>query len=274
MRFMDIPPFPRRIGIPDFDSFLRGRLSQQVVLWPQQAIPLMGYMGWPNDSAGRAEATRILRGWERGAEIPLPDLRRIQTDWRRVADILSLHYDLAAGEHLVKRGGSSIGKSIALANANSASRGAGIANLWKCWKFYKDVAHLVTAAAIICSHVTAHVQARPLETDFDWFKVRPFGEFGLEAGQIQPFTIAMMMPDFVIAAALSWQIYGLSYISGSRGQPIFNPATTWRIPRNINAIPIARPKRKIRPQDVQVLKERRAGNRGRANRHETTPVLD
>jgi len=63
MRFMDIPLFPRRIEIPDFDSFIRGRLSQKVTYWPQQAIPLVGYMAWPNDPAGRHEATRILRKW-------------------------------------------------------------------------------------------------------------------------------------------------------------------------------------------------------------------
>src|SRR5262245_57253866 len=202
MRFMDIPPFPRRIAIPDFGSFIRGRLSQQVVYWTEQAIPLIGYMGWPNDAAGRAGATQILRSWEKGIEIPLPALRRIQTDWARVADILSFHYDLAAGKHQVKRGGSSTGKAITLVNANSASRGVGVANLWKCWKSYKDVAHLITAATIICCDVSSRPRARSSETDLEWFKVRrPFGEFGLEAGQFQPFTITMMMPDFVISAA-------------------------------------------------------------------------
>jgi len=264
MRFMDIPLFPRRIEIPDFDSFIRGRLSQKVTYWPQQAIPLVGYMAWPNDPAGRHEATRILRKWEKATEILLPGLRRIQTDWARVADILSLHYDLAAGDHQVKRGGSSIGKAIALANANSASRGVGIANLWKCWKSYKDVAHLITAATIICSHVRSRAKAKFLETDFEWFKATPFGEFGLEAGQFQPFTIAMMMPDFVIAAALWWQTYGLSFIPQSRRQPILDPEMVWRISQDINAIPIAPPKRIIRPQDIRVLNKRRAGNRGRS----------
>src|SRR5262249_33592882 len=146
---------------------------------------------------GRAEAMQIVRGWEKGTGIPLPGLRRIQTDWGRVADILSFHYDLAAGGHLVKRGGASIGKAIALANANanSASRGVGIANLWECWKSYKDVAHVVTAATIIRSEVTSRAKARSLDTDLEGF-LRPFGDFGLEAGQFQPFTIAMMMPDF------------------------------------------------------------------------------
>ena len=72
MRFMNIPPT---------------RLSQELVLWPEQAISLLGYMGWPNDLGARANAMRILRGWSEGAEDPLPGLRRIQTDWTRVADL-------------------------------------------------------------------------------------------------------------------------------------------------------------------------------------------
>lgn len=229
MRFMAIPPFPRMIKVPDFEFFVRSRLSQEVVYWPQQAIPLVGYMGWPNDPVARAAAKKILRGWSKGAEVPLPGLRRIQSDWTRVADICSLHYDLHAGGHQVRRGGSSIAKAIALANANSSSRGLGIANLWRCWKSYKHVAHLVTAATIICSHARSQAKVPSRDEDPEWFAVRPFGQFGLQAGQFQPFTIAMMMPDFVIAVALWWQKYGLTFIPHSRREPLLDPATAWLI---------------------------------------------
>jgi hypothetical protein len=49
MRFMDIPRFELKIEIADFDFFVRSRLSQSTVLKPEQALPLVGYMGWPND---------------------------------------------------------------------------------------------------------------------------------------------------------------------------------------------------------------------------------
>lgn len=62
MRFMSIPPFPRKIEIPNFEFFLRGRLSQKVVYWPEQAIPLVGYMGWPTDPEARAASVSIVRG--------------------------------------------------------------------------------------------------------------------------------------------------------------------------------------------------------------------
>jgi len=40
VRFMSIPPFGRPIEIPDFDFFVRSRLNQAIVVWPQEATPL------------------------------------------------------------------------------------------------------------------------------------------------------------------------------------------------------------------------------------------
>jgi len=42
MRFMDIPPFEQKIEIPDFEFFVRSRLSQAIVIWPEQAFALIG----------------------------------------------------------------------------------------------------------------------------------------------------------------------------------------------------------------------------------------
>ena len=63
--------------------------------------------------------------------------------WLRVADILSLHYDLVQGQHQKRRGGASIGKAITLAAANIKSRGAGVASLWNCWKAYPELVRLL-----------------------------------------------------------------------------------------------------------------------------------
>jgi hypothetical protein len=52
-----------------------------------------------------------------------------------------------------------------------------------------------------------------------------------------------------------------------------DPETLWRIPPDINVAPLPPPARKIRSQDKVILNDRRAGNRGRANQRETTPVL-
>jgi hypothetical protein len=68
MRMMEIPPFPREIRIPDLDYFVRTRLSQTVVMWPEQSIPLLGYMCFPNDAESRAPLLRMLRNWQNGSE--------------------------------------------------------------------------------------------------------------------------------------------------------------------------------------------------------------
>ena len=159
----------------------------------------------------------------------------------------------------------SIAKAIALANANSSSRGLGIANLWRCWKSYKDVAHLVTAATIVCSHARSQAKGPFRDEDPEWFAVSPFGQFGLKAGQFQPFAIAMMMPDFVIAAALWWQKYGLTFKPHSRREPLLDPATAWLIRRNVNVTRVAPPQRKLRHQDILLLNKRRAHKGRRAN---------
>ncbi len=81
MRFMSIPPFARKIEIPVFDFFVRSRLNQETVIWPEQAIPLVGYMGWPNDPESRAASVAIVRRWREGSRFIPSRLRQIQTDW-------------------------------------------------------------------------------------------------------------------------------------------------------------------------------------------------
>jgi hypothetical protein len=94
---MSIPPFGRPIEIPDFDFFVRSRLNQAIVVWPEQAIALVGYMAWPNDPEARETSKSSLRAWSEGSLVVPPQLRQIQSDWvLRVADIFSLHYDLTA----------------------------------------------------------------------------------------------------------------------------------------------------------------------------------
>jgi hypothetical protein len=82
----------------------------------------------------------------------------------------------------------------------------------------------------------------------------------------------MMMPDFVLSLALSLQEYGLSSIPQSREQPMLDPETLWRIPRDMNVVPVPPPVRKVSNDGIAILNARRAGNRGRANASKTPPV--
>jgi hypothetical protein len=141
-----------------------------------------------------------------------------------------------------------------LAEALAKSRGTGGATFWKMWSTYKDVAHLVTAATLVSA------QARIMADH------KPFGPFGLSSDQIGQFTMTMLMPDLVIAVALSFERLGLNFVPHGLEEPTLDPETLWRIPPDINVVPIPPPVRKIRPEDLVVLDERRAGNRGKGKR--------
>jgi hypothetical protein len=229
MRFMSIPPFARKIEILDFDFFIRSRLNQAIAIWPEQAIPLVGYMGWPNDREGRAASVAVVQNWHAGSRAIPRRLRQIQTDCVRVADIFNLHLDLTEGGHQKRRGGPSIGKAIAIAAGSIRAKGAHTANLWRAWKEYKDVAHLVTAATII----SAEARQRA--------KVKPFGDFGVDSDRFLPFTIAMKMPDFVLSLALSLRKYGLNCIPQSREEPMLDPETLWHIAPDLNVVAVPPP---------------------------------
>jgi hypothetical protein len=261
---MDLPPFAGRIEIRDLEYLLSTRLSQTVVMWPGQAVPLLGYMCHPNDAGARKTLIEILRSWpdRSGSEgPPVPDrLGRIQADWLKVADIFHLYCDLIEGRHQERRGGPSIGKAITLVSANAKNWGTGEANLWKLWSAYKDVAPLVTAATLICGEVRTR------------FRDRSTGPAGLSPTQFVPFQMALLMPDLVLALAVEFEGYGLGDLTAARPEPVLDPDTLWRIPADISVVPLPPPVRKLRPQDIVVLNDRRAGNRGRANK--TTPVSE
>ena len=252
MRVMEIPSFPRKFENHDLENLLRSRLSQTVVLWPDQAIPLVGYMCSPNDPKARDESRHILESWPEGSKFVPPRLGRIQLEWLRVADVLHSCCDLIEGQHQERRGGPSIGKAVTLVEANAKSKGTGAANLWHLWKKYKDVAPLVTAAALICGD--ARIRACN----------EPFGPLGISPDQLNPFQMVMTMPDLVLAVALEFERHGLNHVPHGQTEPILDPETLWRIPLDINVAPFLPQIRKIRAQDLAILNGRRAGNRGRA----------
>ncbi len=251
VRSMSIPRFPRTIDILDFDHFVRTRIIQEVVMWPDQAIPLCGSMGWPNDPDTRKKSIDLICRWFDASEAIPERLLPIQRDWVRVADIFNLHIDLTDKGHQERRGGPSVGKAIELAQGRIKSRGARKSNLWRAWSDYKDVAHLVTAATIIASH------ARRLAT------IAPIGHVEPWSNQLQPLRITLLMPDFVLALALSLQEYGLSHVAKGIEEPMLDPETLWRVPADINVKPVQAPVRPVTKEGLFILHARRAGNRGK-----------
>ena len=260
MRTMQIDRFPgEKIEITDLGSLIIERLTDERVVWPQQAVPLVGYMAWPNDAAARGRWLLAHQDNDQSAPSELiRKLKIIQQHWARVADIVHLYFDLVKGRHQERRGGASVGKAISLIKANAKSKGTGTAKLWEVWKTYKDVAHLVTAAVLVSGEAQTRHQSAP---------------FAKRLAQFQPYRMAMLVPELVISVAMTFENDGLSAAPSCKA-PLFDPESLWRIPVNINLTSVPPPDRKITTADLAVLSARRAGNRGRANRRWTTPVFD
>jgi hypothetical protein len=261
MRTMKIRPFPgSKTQITDLEFLIKTRLTNDLVLWPDQAVALVGYMAWPNDPVMRQ---RWLEAHQHNDQSTINELSRglnlIQRHWVGVADIVRQHYALAHGGHQKRRGGPSIGKAIYLVAQKAKAKGTGTAKLWEIWKTYKDVAHLVTAAVLVAYDAQIRHRKAP---------------YGLKLHQLQPYRMAMLLPELVISAAMSIEDYGLKQVPYSRTRPMFDPESLWRIPADINIAPLPPPAREITITDLAVLNARRAGNRGKAKPRSTTPVLD
>jgi len=253
---MMIRPFPgAKALITDLGPLIKSRPMHDLVLWPDQAVPLLGYMAWPNDPA---MFERWLEAHRRDDESAISELTQgltlVEQHWARVADIVHLHYDLAQGRHQMQRGGASVGKAIALIDANAKSKGTGTAKLWEIWATYKDAGHLIAAACLVSAEAkTRH----PVPAPF----------------LLQPYRMAMLLPELVLSVAMSFEAHGLRHIPCGRTEPMFDPEFLWHIPADINLTAFAPPVRQITRTDRAVLRARRAGNRGKANR-KTTPDLD
>ena len=258
MRTMQIRPFPgSKIQFTDLGYLIKERLMRDLVLWPGQALQLVGYMAWPNDPIMRERWLEAHRRNDHSTNEFMQRLKIIQHHWTRAADIVHLHQDLAHGGHQQRRGGPSVGKAISLIDANAKSKGTGAAKLWEIWAAYKNVAHLVTAAVLVSAEAKTQHEKAP---------------YRLRLHQFQPYRMAMLLPELVISVAMTFENYGLGQVTHGREQPMFDPESLWRIPTDINLTPLPPPDRKIIKTDLAVLNARIAGNRGKTKRRRTTPV--
>ena len=134
---------------------------------------LVAYMGWPNDDIKRNQwmtavaATALLQGENTEASDQLQPVRLLaepalgakateleafQDAWTAVADVYQRLIDMATEEGLVLRKGPSITKAIDLCQLDKQySR----AQLERFRSQYRDVAHLVAAAAFLTSSENA-----------------------------------------------------------------------------------------------------------------------
>jgi hypothetical protein len=264
MRTMNIPPFPARIEIADIESLTNERLAEEFRL-SEQGSALAGYLFYPGSEVARDSFQSAICTVSDPLRLNVRGMSRIKYRWLRAADVFHLYYDLARGGHQSRRGGATISKAVHLAAKNTKSLGTSEPTFWSAWKAFKDVAPLITATVLIWDNTRrvsrneylgafrTHEDAEPITVD-----------------QLSPFHITLLMPDFVLAVARSFEDFALTKFT-NRIDAGLDPETLWRIPAHINVIPVPPPQRSIRGEDTRILNVRRAGNRGRRNASPPTP---
>jgi hypothetical protein len=194
---------------------------------PLQASPfLVAYMAWPNDANKREQwmAATIARyltdhrerseplsifhsfGGLRAISDPAfnaiaDDLSSIEMGWQAAADIFGRLIDMAAEKGLQLRGGPSIAKAIGLCELDKTYKRA---QFERFWTRFRDVAHLITAAAVLAE---------------------PQNGLGRSI-----FLSAWLSPDAVIGIADAYEDFGLRNKSHGAADTILPSKTTWRMP--------------------------------------------
>ena len=218
MRTMSIPPFLDRLEIADIAAFTNARLAEEFNL-SKQALALAGYMLYPANGDARASFEAALGSVPDPLRLNLKGMSRIQYRWLRVADVLHLYYDMAVGGHQSRRGGPTISKAVHLAAQNTKALGTSEPTFWSAWKAFKDVAPLVTATIIIWNNARRAFRGEYLGA----FRTHEDAE-PITLDQLSPFHITLLMPDFVLAVARSFENFALTKVS-SRVDAGLDPET-------------------------------------------------
>jgi hypothetical protein len=240
MRGINLPPLPQPPSeVEECWKLYASRLEQGWMQFPEASQLLAAYMAWPNDEAerGRWMATNIAfflaEHAERQPRAELPTyhvafelfgglravadgslsyvmekLSSVQARWSRVADVLQMVVDIHHEKRAPIRGGGSISKALdVLRGYPSLPRKS---QLSKDWSDFRDVAHLITAAAAIASNTKQKEAAAVL-------------------------TPVLLAPELVLAFGLAYQEFGLSFKPHGKRLPILPPESLWRIPATENA---------------------------------------
>lgn len=235
MRVMVIPKSTQIVDSVEFaESLHESRLRQlrrnsdkHVGLYVPISPYLLAYMAWPNDDIERDQWIAAVRaagllahadaagvsdeiGHVRLKLIAIPaleakakKLEALQGAWSAVADIFQRLTDMATDVSLVLRKGPSISKAIDLCQAD---KNYGRAQLERFWSQYRDVAHLITAAAFLASRE--------------------------KSGTGSIITAAWVSPDAVIGVADGFECFGLANKPHGAADTFLPSETTWRLPEH------------------------------------------
>jgi hypothetical protein len=260
MRVMYVPKSVQIIDSIEFAVGLHESRSRQInriggehagLYVPLQASPyLAAYMAWPNDEPKRDEwlaavgASRISADSDANGrtinlkllagpalEAKVAEIVIFQVAWTAVADVFQRLIDMAKEERVSLRGGPSISKAIALCELDKTySR----AHLERFWSQYRDVAHLITAAAFLASRV--------------------------QSGTGSVFTTAWTSPDAVIGIADGFELFGLSNKPHGKTDTFLAADTTWRLPEHCCKEKPFLAHRPLSDEQIRFLQLRRSRN--------------
>jgi hypothetical protein len=270
MRGMNLPPLPRPSSdVESCWTLYLSRIAGAMPL-PEASQLLVAYMAWPNDEEERNQwmATAIaffvagqvpaswpgqdvfqlfggLRAVADSSFSPMMEkLVRIQNRWQRVADVMQMVIDIHHDKRGPIRGGASISKALdVLQNYNALPVKS---RLSRDWSDFRDVAHLVAAAAAIAA-------AGQQRTD------------QVEAGAL--LTPVLYVPEVVLALGLAYQRFGLSFRPHGGSAPIISSETSWRIPDEKDPAILPLPVRRLSDADFDYLSNKRRA----ASKRRTTP---
>ena len=183
MRVLNLPALPAAaVSGENWMEVYWERYTASLIPWPRVSASLMAYLAWPNDEERRNSfiatcltlfklADEAPPNWQelarfggvaaiaKAAFIPLlGEIMRLERKWLEVAEIFQLIVDMAFDDHAILRRGPSISKAIDLCELESGLRGH--SQLRQSWSEFRDVAHLLAAAAGLRSTFVSSCQER------------------------------------------------------------------------------------------------------------------
>jgi hypothetical protein len=146
-----------------------------------------------------------------------------------VADIFLRLVDMHYEPKIKLRGGTSVAKAIGLCELDADGKSHAV--LYRCWRDFKNVSHLIAAAAVIANKC-----------------------------QVRLFSAIWFAPDAVCAIAAGYQQFALSVTAHSRPDPLLSGHTIWRVPSHCHPAPPFLTYRRLSDDQIEFLNRRRAKN--------------
>lgn len=216
---------------------------------------LTAYVAWPNNESKRnswvaalseqaaiahqnktTSSSSVLELFGGTAALMKPAVAALNADYiareqkmAPVADIFLRLVDMHYEPRIKLRGGTSVSKAIELCELDSDGKSHAIS--YRCWRDFKDVAHLIAAAAVIAVEKDARI-----------------------------FSALWFAPDAVCAVATGYQQFALSVTThGQRAHVL--PEETWRVPANCQPTKPFLGYRRLSENQIDFLNGRRVKKR-------------